>query len=242
MINNLDSLHAEEERLRQVHKDLVSHKEDLRDHIDMIHEGMNVIWALTHEHEHRNDHELTMQFLGIRLFNLSAASIKLAYGGYYQCAFSAVRDLLETFFLVDYLRSNENQISVWKAATKDQLKGQFGPNAVRNALDKRDGFKEGKRKKIYDLISHHATHATPSGFKLTSKEQLGEIGPFYREVNFEAWAQELVKIIANAGVVFGSMFRNIDPNLLLTKAAYLEHLNNWKKKYFGAPDVWEKTK
>jgi hypothetical protein len=242
MSSNLDSLHAEEERLRQVHKGLVSSKEDLRDHIGMIHEGMNAIWALTHEHEHRNDDELTMQFLGIRLFNVSAASIKLAYGGYYQSAFSAGRDLLETFFLVDYLCSNQDQISVWKQATKDQLKGQFGPNAVRNALDKRDGFKEGKRKKIYDLISHHATHATQSGFKLTVKEQLGEIGPFYSEANFEAWAQELVKVMANAGVVFGSMFRDIDRNLLLTKAAYLEHLNNWKKKYFGGPDVWEKVK
>ena len=241
-MSDLDTLHAEEEGLRQVHKDLVSRKEDLRDHIEMIQRGMNVIWALTHEHNHRNDDELTIQFLGIRLFNLSAASIKLAYGGYYQSAFSAVRDLLETFFLIDYLRSDEDQISVWKTATKDQLKGQFGPNAVRNALDKRDGFKEGRRKQSYDLISHHATHATPSGFKLTVKKQLGEIGPFYREVNFEALAEELVKIVANAGVVFGSMFRNIEPHLLLTKAENLEHANNWKKKYFGGPDVWEETK
>jgi Reverse transcriptase (RNA-dependent DNA polymerase) len=62
------------------------------------------------------------------------------------------------------------------------------------------------------------------------------------EVNFEALAEELVKIAANAGVVFGSMFRNIEPHLLLTKAENLEHANNWKKKYFGGPDVWEETK
>jgi hypothetical protein len=242
MLDNLESLHAEEERLRQVHKDLVSGKENLRDHLEMIHEGMNAIWALTREHANRNDDELAMQMLGIRLFNLSAASIKLAYGGYYQSAFSAVRDLLETVFLVDYLCSNRDQIPIWKEATKDQLKGKFGPNAVRNALDKRDGFKEGKRKQIYDLISHHATHATPSGFRLTVKDGLGEIGPFYSQVNFEAWAQELVKIMSNAGVVFGSMFHGLEPQLTLTKAAYLEHLSKWKKKYFGGPDVWEKTK
>jgi hypothetical protein len=240
-MSNLDTLHAEEERLRQVHNDLVSRKEDVRDHVEMIQEGMNAIWALTHEHVNRNDDELTMQMLGIRLFNLSAASIKLAYGGYYQSAFSAVRDLLETFFLVDYLVSNPSQIPVWKNANKDQLKGVFGPNAVRNALDKRDGFKEGKRKQIYDLISHHATHATPSGFKLTVKNALGEIGPFYSEQNFEAWAQELVKVMTNAGVVFGSMFRELEPRLTITKAAYLDHLNTWKKKYFGGPDVWGKV-
>jgi hypothetical protein len=236
-MSNLDILHTEEERLRQVHKDLVSNKEDLRDHIGMIQEGMNIIWALTHEHTYRNDDELTMQMLGIRIFNLSAGSIKLGYAGYYQSAFSAVRDLLETFFLVDYLCSNRDQISVWKGASKDQLKRQFGPSAIRNALDKRDGFKEGKRKQIYDLISHHATHATPSGFRLTVKDKLGEIGPFYSEVNFEAWMQELVKIMCNAGEVLGSIYQDADTKLLLTKAAYIDHLNEWKKKYYGGLDV-----
>jgi hypothetical protein len=240
MTQNLDTLHAEEERLRGEHKKFVERDESLQDHIAMIHEGMNAVFALTHDHEHRNDDELTMQFLGIRLFNLSAASIKLAYSGYYQSAFSAVRDLLETFFLVDYLVSRQAQIGVWKTATKAQLKGVFGPNSIRQALDKRDGFTTEKRKAIYDLISHYATHATQSGFRLTSKNDLGEIGPFYREDNFEAWAQELVKVMANAGVVFGSMFHELDPNLTVTKAVYLGHLSRWKQKYFGGPDVWEK--
>jgi hypothetical protein len=46
-MSKLDTLHAEEERLRQVHKDFVSRKEDARDHIEIIQEGMNAIWALT---------------------------------------------------------------------------------------------------------------------------------------------------------------------------------------------------
>jgi hypothetical protein len=235
MTENLDTLHAEEERLRDQHKKFIESKEDLKDHISIIHEAMNVVWALTHDHAHRSDDELTIQFLGIRIFNLAAASIKLAYAGYYQSAFSAVRDLLETAFLLDYLVSNQTQIPIWKNGTKDQLKGMFGPNAVRNALDKRDGFKEGKRKEIYDLISHHATHATPSGFKLTVKNQLGEIGPFYSENNFDAWAQELVKVMSSVGLVFGKMFHKLEPKLTLTKASYFDHLNNWRKKYFGAP-------
>jgi hypothetical protein len=226
--------------LRDEHKKFAESKEDVRDHISIIHEAMNVVYALAHDHMHRNDDELTIQFLGIRIFNLSAASIKLAYAGYHQSAFSAVRDLLETAFLLDYLISNTSQIRVWKTATKDQLKGVFGPNAVRNALDSRDGFKEGKRKEVYDLISHHATHATPSGFKLTVKNQLGEIGPFYSEVNFEAWAQELVKVMSSAGVVFGKMFKNLEPELTLTKVSYLDHLSAWRKKYFGAPGIQER--
>ena len=239
MTENLEALHAEEERLRHLHKQLVEGKEELRDHLAVIQDGMNAIWVLVHEHTHRGDDELTMQFLGIRLFNLSAASTKLAYAGYYQSAFSAVRDLLETFFLVDYLVSNRSEIAIWRTATKEQLRGIFGPSAIRKALDKRDSFKEGRRKQIYDLISHHATHATPSGFRLTVKDQLGEIGPFYSEANFEAWAQELVKVVANAGVVLGTMFHKLAPELTITQVAYLDHLNAWKKKYFGGPDLWQ---
>jgi hypothetical protein len=71
---------------------------------------------------------------------------------------------------------------------------------------------------------------------------LGEIGPFFKETNLEAWMQELVKIICNAGVVIGPMFKGVDEGLLRAKANYLDHLNEWNKTYFGAPDVWEQTK
>ena len=240
--DKLDTLHAEEERLRGEHKKLLALREDLREHINLIRESMNIIAALTKEHAHRTPDELTMQFLGIRLFNAAAASIKLAYSGYYQNAFSALRDFLETYFLVDFLYSNPKEITSWKKATKEELKGRFGPNAIRNALDKRDGFKEGKRKLIYDLISQFATHATPGGFRMTLKGKWGELGPFYEEDRFEAWVQEAVKMASHAGIVFASGFNGVDENLLLLKAQFLGDLNAWKKKYFGGPDVWEDIK
>jgi hypothetical protein len=111
-----------------------------------------------------------MQFLGIRLFDAAGSSIKLAHSGYYKNAFSTLRDFLETFFLVDLLVSNPTKVSEWKAADEKALRNAFGPGAVRDALDKRDNFKAKNRKKLYDQISHHATHATPSGFKLRSKK------------------------------------------------------------------------
>lgn len=80
VVDNLETLHWEEERLRGEHQKLAS-KEDLGDHIRMIREAMNMIWALLHEYQHKDEDELTMQFLGIRLFNTAAGS-KLAYSGY----------------------------------------------------------------------------------------------------------------------------------------------------------------
>ena len=37
-------------------------------------EAMNAIYAFTHDHEHGSDNELTLQYLGIRLFNAAGAS------------------------------------------------------------------------------------------------------------------------------------------------------------------------
>jgi hypothetical protein len=64
---------------------------------------MNAIYAFTHDHVHGSENELTLQYLGIRLFNAAGASVKLALSGYYQKAFDQVRDVIETYFLVDYL-------------------------------------------------------------------------------------------------------------------------------------------
>lgn len=230
-LNNLATLHVEEERLRCSHLEMTSKDGALQDHIYMIRESMNVLWALSHDHTNKSEDELIMQFLGIRLFNASAPSIKLAHAGYYQQAFSALRDFLETSFLVDYLVSFPDKIKPWKTADGKQLRKEYGPAAIRTALDKRDGFTEQKRKQVYDMISHHATHATPAGFGLVIKENLGEIGPFFRPEMFVAWMQEAVKMICNSGVVFGHHFKDVDAKILATKAQYIAELNAWRKKY-----------
>ena len=114
---------------------------------------MNAIWAFTHDHLHGSENELTLQYLGIRLFNAAGASIKLALSGYYQRAFDQVRDVIETYFLVDYLSTYPEKIDEWKLADKKKRISHFGPGIIRNALDKRDGHMSGERKRIlrFDL-------------------------------------------------------------------------------------------
>jgi hypothetical protein len=155
----------------------------------LIAEAMNVIYAFTHDHVHQSDDELTLQYLGIRLFNACGASIKLALSGYYQKAFYQLRDIIETYFLVDYLMTNPLQISVWKAANKKKRIAHFGPGAIRNALDKRDGYTGGGRKQIYDLISEYASHASYSGITLTTSgpAKLAQVGPFYDQQKLSMW-------------------------------------------------------
>jgi hypothetical protein len=208
--DNIGRLHAHEEQLRVESLALIAKRDGLSDHWQLVQEAMNVIYAFSHDHEHGSDDELTMQFLGIRLFNAAAASVKLALSGYYQKAFVHLRDILETYFLVDCLRSNPEQIAVWKNADNRTLKRDFSPMRIREALDKRDGYATQGRKKFYDLVSQYASHATYRGFQLTAQRGFGQIGPFIDESKLQAWLEEMAKRFGHAAVCLLSDFEGQD--------------------------------
>ena len=109
MIDNLTSLHTHEEQLRAQSLIVIKADAGLSDHWKLVAEAMNAIYAFSHDHPHERENELTLQYLGIRLFNVAGASIKLALSGYYQNAFGQLRDLIETSFLVDYLSTQKDR-------------------------------------------------------------------------------------------------------------------------------------
>jgi hypothetical protein len=75
----------------------------------------------------------------------------------------------------------------------------FRPGIIRTALDKRDGYTSGQRKKIYDLISEYASHASYPGM----------------------WLEELAKQLGHAAIVVLSDFEGEDHVLDLTRKHYL---------------------
>jgi hypothetical protein len=125
--DNLVGLHRFEENLRVNSLAAIDADPAMSDHWNFIAEAMNAIHAFTHDHVHRSEDELTLQYLGIRLFNTAGASIKLALSGYYQKAFHQVRDVLETSFLVDYLSTYPEKIDKWRRADKKARIVHFGP-------------------------------------------------------------------------------------------------------------------
>jgi hypothetical protein len=133
--DNLISLHRREEELRSKSLAAIDADPALSEHWNFVAEAMNAIYAFTHDHAHGSENELTLQYLGIRLFNAAGASVKLALSGYYQEAFHQVRGIIETSFLVDYLSTYPEKIDKWKSADKKQRITQFGPGFIRNALD-----------------------------------------------------------------------------------------------------------
>jgi len=184
---NLTSLHNHEEQIRANSLRLIEKQENLSDHLAMTHESMAIVYTLAHDHANTSDDELTIQYLGLRLFNTAASSLKLGLSGYYQSAFAQVRDIFETVALLDYMHSTPDQISVWKASDKKQRIAKFGPGAIRNALNKLDQLSSNKRKEMYDRLSELASHATSPGFQLLAPEGLGVIGPFLSEKYLKAW-------------------------------------------------------
>jgi hypothetical protein len=80
--DNLHSLHQHEEEVRTQSLDATSARADLRDHLRIISEAMNAIYAFSHDYEHQSDDEMTLQLLGIRLFNAACSALKLALSGY----------------------------------------------------------------------------------------------------------------------------------------------------------------
>jgi hypothetical protein len=100
--------------------------------------------------------------LGIRVLNTGGAAIKLALSGYVQQAFVHTRDILETGFLVDFFRTNPEQMKVWALADEQERKRKFGLANIRKKLEERDGSNIKAREKVYGALSRHA-HATYQG-------------------------------------------------------------------------------
>ncbi len=232
---NLASLHKHEEQIRADSLRLIEKHENFSDHLAMTHGSMAIIYALAHDHANATDDELTIQYLGLRLFNTAASSLKLGLSGYYQSAFAQVRDIFETVALLDYMCSSPEQIGAWKASDKKQRISKFGPGAIRNALNERDRLSTNKRKEMYDRLSEYASHATSPGFQLLAPEGLGLIGPFLSEKYLKAWLEEVVKYLVHGATIFMAHFPRVEPPLLLEKAGFLNHANVWREKYMGNP-------
>jgi hypothetical protein len=234
---NFYSLHEWEERLRAQSLSEIARVEDLACHMRALESAMNTIEHYARSWETDDQNKLTIQLLGVRLFNGAAASLKLVLCGYYQPAAAEARDLLETSFLLDYFRVNDTLIAAWRTARERKQRNRFRPVVVRKALDARDGFTGEKRAEQYRLLSTYAAHPNPQGFRMLRRtpEGLALIGPFFELQALGAILAELVKIVMPAAHYFGHHF---EPRLkidYLVKIAFLQTGGEWLERFAGRP-------
>ena len=206
---NFVSLHKHEETLRQETFEAINKDKYLPIDLSVIAKSMDLIHYFIIQYDHEENIDLlTIQKLGIRLFNGSASALRLLSCGYYQTSALQIRDLLETLFLLDYFLTDKILIAKWRDGDQNIRRKEFAPVKIRRALDVRDGFTNKKRDKAYALLCNLAGHPTNEGFRMLAPVPGGDahIGPYFEFKNMKATLEELSSNLIQAGVIFTRFF------------------------------------
>ncbi len=231
LTKNLESLHKQEEELRTKSVLEINADQNLNDQLVIIQESLNMIFDVTKSYKTEDNIELTIQYIGARLFNSIGTAIKLMLSGYYQSSVMFQRDIVEIGFLLDYFLSDKSKIEEWIKSSRKERMDKFSPVTVRKALDNRDGFQEKKRQKIYKLMSEVATHPTYAGFKLLAPDGKVHLGPFFDAKYLRHLIHELALRVSNFTVIYISHFENLPSTFLKVRVEYLVKIKEWAQKY-----------
>lgn len=228
-------LHEGEEGLRTKSIELIEADEPLSEHVRALESGQNLLHVLIHADEHRDDDDLTIRLLGIRLFNATASCLKLLLSGYAQNAAFQIRDILETGFLLDFLHTDRSLIAEWRTSDKKLRTSKFGPVTVRRALDDRDKLTERKREAAYSDLCELAAHPTNRGFQMLLIDGVNaHCGPFIEPKALSAVLAELAKTQLQAVQVFTLFFGWKGLEVAEAKVDFMEASQTWMARFFGA--------
>ena len=228
---NLESLHKHEEELRTKSVLEINADQNLKDQMIITQESLNMVFDVTKSYKTEDKIELTIQYIGARLFNSIVTAIKLMFSGYYQSSVMLQRDIVEIGFLLDYFLSDKSKIEEWKNSSTKERIDKFSPVAVRKALDDRDGFQGRKRQEIYKLMSEMSTHPTYAGFKLLAPDGKVHLGPFFDAKYLKHLVHELALRVPNFTVIYISHFENLPATFLKVQVKYLATIKAWAQKY-----------
>jgi hypothetical protein len=221
-------LHSEEERVRLVSLDHIASDTTLHLHASLVEASMTALEHFSAGWLTDDLDLLTVQHLGLRLFNGGAAALKLLLAGYYQNAASHLRDVLETAFLLDYLGTDPQLVAKWREAESKKDRREFEPVHIRTALDARDGFTEQKRAEHYRRLSTLA-HPNPKAFVLLrpTGSKLANPGPFHDAGLLKALLEEMGKVFIPATVNYLHYFSSRTPIDQATRDGFFAVANNW---------------
>lgn len=236
--DNFKRLHEGEELVRGRSLETIEQADDLLLHLQVSEKAADSIYHFIHRDEHRDDDDLTIRLLGIRMFNCLNATLKLLLSGYYQASTLQQRDMIETFFLLDFFLTDKSQITKWRQADERTLRNSFAPVVVRKALDARDSFAGEKRAAHYKLFSSLAGHPHPRGFQMFQlPDGNHHCGPFFDERPFRATISELGKSAVQAGGIFSQFFDAKSKVDFGIKITFLEVKQQWLKRFFGTEPI-----
>lgn len=231
--DNLQRLHQEEERIRAKALAFIGKDPTLSDHLALVHDAMELLNATCRAPLDADKDELSVQLLGLRMFNGLAVGLKLGLSGYYQNALASLRDVLETTNLLDLFLEWPEKISEWRQCDSKARPKKYGPAAVRKALDARDGWANSRREPLYKLFCEYAAHASQPGFRLVAPDGLAKIGPFLDKALLTASLWDMAKHGGHGALVLSMHFADKEP-LFNANALYIAQLRAWHTKFLAA--------
>ena len=228
ILNNLRSLHGQEEFLREKALELVAADGRLALHARVVENAMDLAYFLRQVPTEAEDMKV-IHVLGMRTFNAFGASFKLALSGYMQNSALVMRDILETVFLLSLFSGDRILITRWRFADDRTRKRDFSPAAVRKALDERDGFEGRKREEIYRMFSELAAHPTMKSAYLMRPQKDGDavIGPFIAADALEAVLSEMGRLAVQVGEVLDHFFPEKWADVLPAREDYARGRLEW---------------
>lgn len=212
----------------------ISSDPDLAAHLDLITLCMDAIWKFVGQAGCELEHG-AVGLLGRRVFNDLAASLRLLFGGYFQVAGMALRDIYETSWLITYLSLHPQELPRWQTATTYNEKQRFSPKRIRDALDRRDGFPDNHRSKIYWELCDLAAHPTLDGLSLLGPPgRAPECGPF---MEHEAVHRTMESIVSAAYIGASNIavsLRKDDTHDHAVGRLHLE-IRRWQHRFIDVP-------
>ena len=192
---NLIRLHAIEERCRAEALALIARDADLQKQLVLVERAMDAL-IVTARRPTDSENEETVQLLALRLLSDCSAALKLLLGGYAQASAMALRDIMETGYLVAYLAEDPSRIPLWRKADGRSLETDFAPAVIRKALDKPNGFRDGQRAARHAVLCKMAIHPTFESFRLLTPDgQRCHGGPFTDRRIFTGLIREMALIV-----------------------------------------------
>jgi hypothetical protein len=183
-----------------------------------------------YKYEQGSDTLVVLRLL-VRLFNSTNAALKLARAGYFQPAFTLVRDILELEFLADLFSRDRNYLTKWISLDDRERVKHFKQVTIRTILDDLDGFKEKRRAEAYTILSKYAAHPSPHAFHLISPDNFTKVGPFPSGDVIGAFLHELVKHVQFASLNFYALLMPLPSEVESEQVNFTKRLLQWRHLY-----------
>ncbi|TSD84666.1 hypothetical protein FFK22_031445 [Mycobacterium sp. KBS0706] len=232
---NLSLLHLGEEELRVKSVALIEASEDMSLHVSMIETCMDMLQYVRTNTPDMSEDQVIVALIGASVFNSMASALKLLLGGYYQSSGLQIRYIMESGWLLDYLRTDPKLVQEWKMTPEDKRQSMFRPGKIRDKLDRRDGFTGRKREAHYKRLCVLCGHPTFAGFAMLRPEPNADahMGPLLVPDLLEGCIQELVMVSITAWQAFMMFFPPKTLSDRKARVAYLEKQNDWFVRVYG---------